>query len=125
MNFIPDIEQRRETILKEIGAMRSLCTASLSEQMLAVKHKGKKEPVMRGPYFVLSHRLDGKTRSRRVRKNELEQVKRDVGNHKRFVTLCKEFEELTERLGELERTQEADMEKLKKKPKSPLSKIKK
>ena len=125
MYSIPEIEQRRETILKEIGAMRSLCAAALSEQMLPVKHKGKKKPVMRGPYFVLSRRQDGKTCSRRIRTDELEQVKKDVANHKQFVTLCKEFEELTERLGKLERENDEDMEKLKKKRKSPLSKTKK
>ena len=125
MHSVATIEQRRETVLKEIGALRSLCAASLSEQMLPVKHKGKKKPVMCGPYFVLSRRQDGKTRSRRGRADELEQVKKDVANHKRFVTLCKDFEELTEQLGELERVQGANIEQLKKGLKSPLSKAKK
>jgi len=122
MNAIPNIEQRRENILNEMRALRSLCAASLSEQMLPVKHKGKKEPVMRGPYFVLSHRQEGKTRSRRVRAEELEQVKKDVANHEHFVALSKEFVELTQRLGELERAQEDDLETLKKTRKLPSSK---
>ena len=125
MNSICTIEQRRETILNEMRALRSLCPASLSEQMLPVKHKGKKEPVLRGPYFVLSHRQEGKTHSRRVRADELEQVQMDVANHKRFVTLSKEFEELTQQLGEMERALETDLEALKKKPKSPSNKTKK
>lgn len=125
MNSIHAIEQRRETILNEMRALRSLCKASLSEQMLPVKHKGKKEPVMRGPYFVLSRRQDGKTHSRRVRKDELEQVKMDVDNHKRFMELSKEFEELTQQLGEMERAEETNLETSKKKPKSPSRKTKK
>lgn len=125
MNSMTTIESRRETILNEMRILRSLCLSSLSEQMLPVKHKGKKEPTMRGPYFVLSRRQHGKTRSRRVRADELEQVKKDVANHQRFVALCKEFEELTQRLGELERAQEADTEALKKGLKSRSSRTKK
>ncbi len=125
MNSIRAIERRRETVLKEMGALRSLRVASLSEQMLPVKHKGKKDPVMRGPYFVLSRRQEGRTCSRRVRTDELEQVKKDVANHRRFVALCEEFEELTERLGELERAQQADMEELKKGLKSRSSRARK
>lgn len=125
MNPILTIESRRETILNEMRTLRSLCLSSLSEQMLPVKHKGEKEPVMRGPYFVLSRRKDGKTRSRRVRADELEQVKKDVANHQCFVALCKEFEALTQQLGELERAREVDLEQQKKTGKSRSSKTKK
>lgn len=58
MNSVPAIERRRETILKEMRALRSLCAASLSQQMLPVKHKGKEKPVMRGPCVVLSRSQD-------------------------------------------------------------------
>ena len=119
MHSIAAIEQRRKIVLKEMEALRSMCTASLSEQMLPVKHKGKKKPVMRGPYFVLSRHREGKTCSQRISGKELEQVKKDVVNHKRFIALCKEFEELTERLGELEQAEHVNVDKFKKRLKSP------
>ena len=68
---------------------------------------------------------NGKTHSRRVPQEELEQIKQYVANHKRFIVLCKEFEALTQQLGQLERAQKADMETVKKKPKSPSRRIRK
>ena len=82
--------------------------------VLAVPRKGKGEAVMRGPYYVLSRRVDGKTRSRRVRAGELKRVREEVANYKRFVKLCKEFEELTEQLGALERDASVTEEAVKK-----------
>ena len=114
MNPIVQIERRRNALLKEMAAIRSLERATLSKQMLRVKHKGKKEPVLRGPYYVLARWENGRTRSRRVRAEELEQLQRDVANHERFMALCEEFMELTQRLGELEREADAEHQALKK-----------
>ena len=118
MGSIRQIEERRQEILEEMDAIRSMEQATLKEQMLPVKHKGKEEPVLRGPYYVLAHWENGKTHSRRVPRGELAQVKQDVANHKRFVALCKDFGKLSHQLGQLERAQEDDMEATKKKPKS-------
>ena len=125
MGSIRQIEERRKKILEEMDTIRSMERATLKEQMLPVKHKGKKEPVLRGPYYVLAHWENGKTHSRRVPQEELAQVKQDVANHKHFVALCKEFEDLSQQLGQLERAQEADMEAAKKKPKSSLRRTRK
>lgn len=122
---IAQIEARRQEILAAMATIRSLERASLKEQMLPVKHKDKKEPVLRGPYFVLARWENGKTRSKRVPAGEVERVRQDVDNHKRFLALSKEFEELTERLGELERAASASEETLKKKPKSQSRKARK
>ena len=86
--------------------------STLNEQMLPVRHKGNSEPVLRGPYYVLSRWEDGRARSRRVRGQELKRLKRDIDNHRRFKQLCEEFVTLTERLGALERQEDADMEAL-------------
>lgn len=114
MNPKDQIERRRNALLEEMAAIRSLERATLSKQMLRVKHKGKKEPVLRGPYYVLARWENGKTQSRRVRAEELERLQRDVANHERFMALCEEFMELTQRLGELEREGDAEREALKK-----------
>lgn len=114
MKKIKQIEQRRQWILAQMGGIRSMELSTLSEQMLAVRHKREAEPVLRGPYYVLARRQGAKTRSRRVRGEELAQVQVDVANRKRFEGLCAEFTELTEQLGQLERQARACGEQLKK-----------
>jgi len=47
----------------------------------------------------------------------LEQAKEDIVAHKRFMVLCREFEQVTTRLGELER-QRPELEEEKKRFKS-------
>jgi len=42
---------------------------------------------------------------------ELEKTRRDISEHKRFVALCREFEELTEKLTEMEHVSKVDAEK--------------
>ena len=114
MASITQIEQRRKQILDHMARIRSLERACLTEQMLPVKHRGRAEPVLRGPYYVLARWENGKTRSRRVRADELKRVRQDVANRERFLALCEEFMELTERLGKLEREEAAWDEAVKK-----------
>jgi hypothetical protein len=103
MNTTEEIEARRNAILDEIRSIRSMKQGSVTEQYLKVKHKGKSEPVLRGPYFVFTKKRDKKTVGYRLKEeNEIEQAKHDVSNHKRFMELCREYGRLTERLGELE-----------------------
>lgn len=106
MDTIQQLEARRDAVLAEMKSIRSMKRGTVNEQVLPVFHKGLKEPVKRGPYYVFS-RYDaerGKTVSQRLTTpEEVEQVRRDVAAHKRFVALCQSFEQLTERLGELER----------------------
>lgn len=120
MNTIEKIERRRAQIIEQVSSIRSMELGTLNEQMLPVRHKDKAQPVLHGPYYVLSRRENGKTRSRRVGKDELEQVQRDVSNRKKFEALCAEFKELTRELGELERAQTAaeQAEKKRLKPQS-------
>ena len=114
MNTTCDLDKKRQDILKQMATIRSMLPAALSEQMLPVLHKGNKEPVMRGPYYVLSRWENGKNRSRRVKKVELEQVKADVANYKRFIALCEDFVDLTRRLGDAERQATAEQGAVKK-----------
>jgi len=117
MNTACQVEQlqaRREQIVAEMLQIRSVVRGALTEQFLPVPHKGKKQPVMRGPYYVLSRSDKGRTRSCRIGKGQARQVQQDVDNYKHLEALCREFTALTERLGELEREQAASGEALKK-----------
>ena len=120
MRTIKELEERRIRILKEMGMVRSMKRGTINEQYLKVKLKGKKEPVLRGPYYVFSRREGNKTVSRRLRPGEeLEQARRDISAHKKFVELCREFEQLTEELSELIRRDDEGMtEKKQQKPPS-------
>lgn len=104
MKIIAAIDKRRRKILDEMIAMRSMRRGTINEQFFEVKQKGKRKPVLRGPYYVLSRREGNKTVSKRLTsKKTLKRVRQDINAQKRFRELCREFEELTERLGELER----------------------
>lgn len=114
MRTIQEIEARREKIAKEMCSIRSMRRGTINEQFLKVRQGAGKEPAVRGPYYVLSRYEGKRTVSERLRSaEELEQARRDVAGHKRFVALCKEFEELTERMGQLEREQNLHQEEKK------------
>ena len=121
MNTIRELEARRNAILEQMRSIRSMRRGTINEQFLKVRLKGKDRAVLRGPYYVFSRREGNKTVSRRLTSPaQLQRVKREIEVHKRFVSLCKEFEVLTERLGELERPVEETVEK--KRPRSPSNK---
>lgn len=104
MDTLDDLEARRNAILEQMRSIRSMRRGSISEQFLNVRHRGVREPVSRGPYYVLSRREGKRTSSRRLTSPvEIERARKDIEEHTRFVGLCREFEELTEQLGEIER----------------------
>jgi len=119
MNSISDIENRREAIAKEMLSIRSMKRGSISKQYLNVPRKGHRQPVKRGPYYVLSRNDNGRTVSRRLTTDaERQRAQEDIERHRQFVALCKEFLELSERLGELE-SETASPESKKKRLRSP------
>lgn len=106
MSTVQGLEARRDAVLSEMKSIRSMTRGTINEQFLKVHRKGIKEPVALGPYYVFSRHEpgEGKTRSRRLTsKEEVERVRGEIASHQRFVALCREFEHLTETLGQLER----------------------
>jgi hypothetical protein len=125
MKTLTDLETRREEILASMHSIRSMKRASLNEQYLKVPHQGHKEPALRGPYYVMSWREDGKTIGKRLTTEaDLTQARNDIEAHKRFMTLCQEYVRLTERLGELDRARDSEEEMKKKQRNSRSSKMK-
>jgi len=121
-NPIQELEARRNAILAEMRSIRSMRQGTINEQYFKAHLKAKKEAVLRGPYYVLSRWEGEKTFSQRVNSPaELEQARKEVAEHKRFLALYREFGQLTTRLGELER-QEPELERKKKRFRSPLNK---
>lgn len=125
MTNAQQLNARREKVLQEMSSIRYMKKGSISEQWFPVIRDGKKTEQMRGPYYVLTNKTGNKTVSQRLSsKSKLEHVRLMVENHKRFVALCREFEELAEQLGELECNQ-PELEAVKKKPQSPSNRTKK
>lgn len=114
MHSIQEIEARRSAILQEMLSIRTVRRGTLNEQYFKVAVRGGKGVALRGPYFVLSRREGDKTVSRRVRAEELEQVREGLAAHKQLKELCREFEELTERLGALTQNAGEDKKKARK-----------
>lgn len=103
MGTIQQVEGQRDAVLEQMRAIRSMERGSITKQFLKVPHKGKKEPVLRGPYYVMTRREGSKTVGYRLNAEDLGRAQRDVEAHKEFLTLCRKFESLTEQLGRLER----------------------
>lgn len=119
MDSIQDVEKKRDLILEQLRAMRSLRRGTINEQFFKGTRKNDSEPVVRGPYYVISRREGNKTVSKRLKKGpQLEQARSDVAEHKRFVDLCRELEKLTEQLGEMIRAEETQEKKRKRRPSS-------
>lgn len=104
MDSTRQIDQHRLAILADLKSIRSLRRGTITEQFFLVRHKGQKEPVRQGPYYVFSRREGQKTVSHRLTSAQaLEQARQDVAAFKRFQALCRDYEQATEKLGELER----------------------
>lgn len=111
MEALAKVERRREEILREMRALRAMRKGSVMEQYLPVKQRGKPAPVLRGPYWLYTRKEKGRTVGRRLGREEAERVRAEVEAAHRFRDLCREYEELTERLGELERAGDEAREK--------------
>ena len=121
-NAVSKLQARREEVVQELLAIRSLEAGALSEQYYTRPGPPGKPQVKQGPYYVLSRWVAGRNRSRRVKGGEVAQVRRDLANHERFTALCYELEELTRQLGVQQREADASEEALKKGRKSRSSK---
>ena len=118
MDTMQELEARRNAILEEMRSIRSMRRGTINEQYFRVPVKGTGKAKLQGPYYVVSRREGERTVSQRLRPFELEQAQRDIAARKRFALLCRQFEQLTTRLMELERDEPSE-EPEKKRRRSP------
>ena len=74
------LERRRRELLDQMAQIGDMRRGSVNEQYFEVEQPGRKEPRHRGPYYVFTCKIQGKTCSRRVRGAEVEKLKREVDN---------------------------------------------
>ena len=106
MNRHDQLEAQRESVLSQMRLIRSMKRGTLSIRPEKVRRKGRKEPVLLGPYPLFVRREGGRTVGRRLRSpEEVAQVREDIAAYNRFMGLCKQYVQAAEELGELERAQ--------------------
>ena len=109
MQPLQALEQKREEILGAMAAIGDMRRGSLNEQYFEAEGKGKDgKKRRRGPYYVFTRKVGGKTRSRRVRGPEIEKLQREVSNFHRFQELSRELVEVCEEICRLRSAEESD-----------------
>jgi hypothetical protein len=103
MGQIRTLIERREQILKEMREIRAMRKGSVEEQYFKARRKGEEEPAVQGPYWLYTYKEKGKTVGQRLSKEEANRFHEEVEAYHRFQSLCSEYAEITERLGEMER----------------------
>lgn len=83
-------QRKREEILEAIRQIERLRQGTISEQ-----YYGSGE-TRQGPYYVLQGYVDGKHWSKRIRRDQLEQVRADLEAGVHFSELCRQYAQVTE-----------------------------
>lgn len=99
---IPDLEQRRESILRELAAIGDLRPGSLVHRYMKCgspscrcRRKGERG---HGPYFILVRNVGGKRTSRSVPAAAATETQAQVDECRRFRRLCAALIEVSEQL---------------------------
>mgnify|MGYP001559458562 CR=1 FL=1 len=108
------IRQRQNAVLEEISRIRVMRRGTLSEQHYAQRRERKGGAGACGPYFILQGYGGGKRFSKRIASEQVEQVRNEIAQGRRFQDLCKEYMTLGEALAEDARRQPAADEAVKK-----------
>jgi len=82
--------RQREEILEEIRQIERLRQGTISEQYYGGG------ATKQGPYYVLQGYVAGKHWSRRIGRDQLEQVRADLESGVHFNELCREYAQVTE-----------------------------
>ncbi len=83
-------QQKRDEIVEQIQQIDRLRQGTISEQYYGTDEKRQ------GPYYVLQGYTDGRHWSKRVPKEQIEQVRADIASGGHFRELCQDFAEITE-----------------------------
>jgi hypothetical protein len=105
MTPIEDLQKQKDKLINQIKNIQFMRRGTINMNYQKVPQKGK-EPILRGPYYVLSWNEGGKTVGIRLKPEEVEQARKDVAAYKEFQTLTKEYVVVTEAMTEMVRNSE-------------------
>jgi hypothetical protein len=97
MRVLQRLREARQGILDQIGLIEEMRRGSVIRQFLKIRLKGKRRPVLCGPYALFTFKKKGKTISRRL--HDLEEIRRleqQVENYHLFQRLCRRLVEIGE-----------------------------
>ena len=85
-----ETEQKRTELIDEMRQIGRLRQGTISEQYYGTGENRQ------GPYYVLQGYADGTHWSKRIPRDQVEQVKADLEAGARFKDLCRQFADVTE-----------------------------
>lgn len=91
------LQRKRTELLKEIEQIQRLRRGQLSEQYYQ-KENAQGQQSRQGPYFVWQAWVRGKKRSVRVKREDVAQVREDLGAYKQYRDLCEQLADVTEQI---------------------------
>ncbi len=99
MSHLAKLRTLRLELLDDISALEEMRRGSVVRQFLKVKLKGRKTPVLSGPYPLYTRKKKGKTVARRLRDSEeVRRLEKQVENYHLFRRLCAELVEVSEQI---------------------------
>jgi hypothetical protein len=104
------IARKIEHLQRQLAQLGAMHPGSLSEQYNVCgkpgcRCKDAKAPQKHGPYYQLSFTWRGKSRTRFVRAEQIEEMRQKVANYKRFRELTNEWVDLVVELEQGQREQ--------------------
>jgi len=96
-------EKERKALVKNIGQIKGMRRGSVSEQLFRVKLKGKKGFSRRGPYYIHTTKIAGKTIGKRIRPEEVKKYRKEINNFRKFQKLTRRLVEVCEEICRMRR----------------------
>lgn len=112
-NQVRALEKRIETIKGKLSALGDMRPGSLSTQVNVCGNptcrcKDKDDPKKHGPYYQISYTHKGRSKSEFVKREDLAEVKKQIGNYRRFKQLAGEWVDLSLELARLRKSVKKD-----------------
>jgi len=112
MTTLKQLETRRDTLLDDLHHIGDMRRGTLLERYLPCGKKGchctRPGSKGHGPKYSLTYKVNGKTKTEYIPADQVEQVQEQLANHKRFVSLCQELVEISEKICRLRREEMTD-----------------
>jgi hypothetical protein len=91
------LSKQRNEIINQLQNLQHIRRGQISEQY--IEKPGADGKMKRfGPYYVWQASIQGQKRSRRIPREEVEQVRQDLQGYQEFKALCDQLAEVTEQM---------------------------